>query len=194
MDIEDPSGWAAVGVAVLAVLIAFGAWWAAHRSAEASERSATASERSAAASEELLHQECTPRFTAKIEEVSQWRLDVRLDGPLDLDDLSVESLDDELVFNTGQFGIDKEPVPAGHEAAGGRPGRRVAWTHSDYPDGTRAGIAIGETAMWRVSAADDHVRADEVTLRMRARVGKEEWIVLVPVVVPGSLRPTGYIG
>ncbi|MFI6162996.1 hypothetical protein ACIA59_23975 [Micromonospora haikouensis] len=154
MDIEDPSGWAAGAVAVLAVLIALAAWWAAHRSAmasersaDASERSATASERSAAASEELLHQQRTPRFTAEIEEVSQWhRLAIRLDGPLDLDDLSVESLNDEFVFNTDQFGIDKEPIPAGHEAVGGRPGRRVAWTNSGYPDGARAGIKIGETA------------------------------------------------
>lgn len=189
MNIEDPSGWSAVAVAVLAVIISVGAWWAARRSADASERSALATE-------EVLHQQRTPRFTVEIQEVNggQWhRLAVRLDGPISLDDLSVESLHDDMVFTADQYGIDRAPPP-GNEAAGGRPGRRVAWTYDGDRNGERAGMAIGQTARWRVSAADKHVSADEVTLRVRARAGKAEWTVLAPVTVPGSLQPLSSIG
>jgi hypothetical protein len=182
VEVGDASGWASTAVAVIAAVVAVAAWWAAHRSAKASERSADANE-------QLLHQQRTPQFTARIEEVNDgsWhRLAIRLDGPVSLDDLSVEVLDDELIFSSDQYGIDKTRL-----ARQEQPGRRLAWAYDQ--NGSRAAVEIGETTKWRVAAAEDHVRSDEITVRARARAGRSEWVVLVKIPVPGSLHPAGFV-
>ncbi|MFY1673675.1 hypothetical protein ACN27G_27575 [Plantactinospora sp. WMMB334] len=158
------AAWVGVVVAASALVISVLAWRAAHRSAKAAERA--------------VHQQQTPTFTAEIEPVNggKWhRLAVRLDGPNDLDDLTVDILDKELIYVSDR---NREPQP--EEAQ-----RR----HVATDDDNRPGLAIGDTVMWRVAAAGKHVHGDQVTLRCIAKVGKAEWKPLVSVEVPRSLRP-----
>jgi hypothetical protein len=161
---------AAAVVSAVVATVATGAAVAAWRAAR----------RTAITNEEDIHLKLTPQFTADLETVESngsHSLALRLNGPKPLDDVTVEILGDELAFTRGHHGV--EPTDEGRSSS--------AWAHGT--DGTRCGLRLGDSTVWRVVPTDDYMKSDEVTLRVEARSGKRTWEKLVLATVPKTMKP-----
>ena len=120
------------------------------------------------------------------------RLELRLDGPVDLRDrVDVELLGEGLTFRQGIDGVDHGaafPVTAAWAQAY----TQVDVEGQSVPTVRPGGMKVGETVRWMVERVGD-LAPPETTVRVRAYDARRHWTLLLQVKVPAALQSANYL-